>query len=625
MLTKLAFLLDVQSSETNNPADVRDLVKEVERTPGGVATFNALLAGAVMGAVAGSSLPELQSFACGEPVKQMRELLEHGADTLAHALELTRATHISASAGWFDVLKLLLGSGADPRGMDHCLEQWETLSLHEIPFSYLPVIQSMGKLPPLHSACLGGHMECVQFLVVALKADHPGTLAVVVNDQQNSHFVTPLMCAAQSGNAELCRWLIEVEHADVHLRRRPPSGSKPSSKASRNPHRFTGAPASFFAAQMGNVDALKVLVEHGASLEDVDDAATTLVIVAAMCGQSSVLEYLFNQGSMLSPGLSRGGTKEDQRHRDTKHLAQQRDASGGFALFWAAVGGHLDCIRLLVETARVDVNATNKGYTALMVACGSKVYFKKAKHDVPLFKTEGETKESDMNAVADHPVVAYLLSKGADPHLVHPKILFDALNFSCCARNVSAVKTLLSVPSMDVNRTCLAGMTYLMTAIDHFDRDLFVSEKENVHHVVSICTLLLDAGCDVNASLTTGSDLAVGRTALKLAKNMWSKDDPELIALLEQRGALSRTAMQKQRDALYDQRVKNGEDEWALLREKGRALKTLAGGMWDLYGSVFKDFMKMIGVEKRSNDYLSRMVYICPSVSFEITTSMKNA
>jgi ankyrin repeat protein len=109
--------------------------------------------------------------------------------------------------------------------------------------------------------------------------------------------------------------------------------------------RFTMTPI-LVAAEMGDVEMLKLLCDAGAHLETRDDFGSTALNIAALSGRIKAVEFLLSRGADVNSKADRGDT----------------------ALMVASRDGRTALVKILLK-ARADVNiATETGATALMVA-----------------------------------------------------------------------------------------------------------------------------------------------------------------------------------------------------------------------------------------------------------------
>ena len=95
--------------------------------------------------------------------------------------------------------------------------------------------------------------------------------------------MTVLMHAAQEGNVDLAKDLVEVYQVRV------------------NPSTEDGDTALMYAAQSGHIDTVRLLVKHGAILDAEDNDGRTSLMLAAEGGHVEVVRYLMRKGAKISP------------------------------------------------------------------------------------------------------------------------------------------------------------------------------------------------------------------------------------------------------------------------------------------------------------------------------------
>ena len=95
--------------------------------------------------------------------------------------------------------------------------------------------------------------------------------------------------------------------------------------------------ALHFAAEQGNTDAVRKLLELGAYVNDFDTDHMTPFLYAAENGDPALLAFLVEKGA----------------HRTT------HDDSGMTALHWAAAGNHVPAITALVKHYHLAINAAH--------------------------------------------------------------------------------------------------------------------------------------------------------------------------------------------------------------------------------------------------------------------------
>lgn len=188
----------------------------------------------------------------------------------------------------------------------------------------------------------------------AIKSQDLGTIDQLLEtntepDRAGGGGKTALMIAAQAGDLDLVERLLEAG-ADVNA---------------RNEH--LGTPL-MFAATGGSVPVCRVLIARGAAVDAVARLGWTSLLLAAAKGNTDVALLLIRSGA--DPN--------------------QADGYGWTPLMRAVTGRHLDTVRSLLDTGKMDLAAREEsGASALHIAAG-----------------EGQTG-----------MVGALLAAGADPAL----------------------------------------------------------------------------------------------------------------------------------------------------------------------------------------------------------------
>jgi len=112
------------------------------------------------------------------------------------------------------------------------------------------------------------------------------------------------------------------------------------------------------AAESGNVNAIKDLLEKGADVNAIDEWGNTALSEAARAGHIAVVKLLIDKGADVN-------AKDDKRGWIFNYTFDRR---GMTALMWAAERGHTEVVKFLIEKG-ADVNARNSGgWTALSFA-----------------------------------------------------------------------------------------------------------------------------------------------------------------------------------------------------------------------------------------------------------------
>ena len=158
-----------------------------------------------------------------------------------------------------------------------------------------------------------------------------------VSDAANNDGMTALHFAAQNGNTEIVKYLIE-NGADIKAQDLVLSRS-----------------AIHFAAENGNLDCVKYLTEKDAELQDKDSYGATAFHYAAMSNNLEVVKFLVSK-------------KMDYTAKDVR---------GWTAMHYAAYGGSIDVVKYLLAKG-LNINERNKsGRTPL--------FFVGKHHDLRLF------------------------------------------------------------------------------------------------------------------------------------------------------------------------------------------------------------------------------------------------
>ncbi|MGL4617395.1 MAG: ankyrin repeat domain-containing protein [Mycoplasmoidaceae bacterium] len=139
-----------------------------------------------------------------------------------------------------------------------------------------------------------------------------------------------------------------------------------------------------FSIKNNNLEAVKILVESGASVNDRKGMANSLMF-ACSYGFVEICEYLIEQGSKINITDNEGNnllmvaSKEGQLKIVKMLLNKQIDINhvnkkGNNALMYAILSNHIDIVKILIKNG-IDINTYNKeGITSLMLAVQYKRY-----------------------------------------------------------------------------------------------------------------------------------------------------------------------------------------------------------------------------------------------------------
>ncbi|KAI1317504.1 TBC1 domain, member 5 [Mortierella claussenii] len=121
----------------------------------------------------------------------------------------------------------------------------------------------------LYHAAAAGSTECVQLLLLA------GASASLGNEES----ITPLIIASYNGFVTICRLLITIGYANV------------------NQQDSTRKSALLLASYAGHVDVMAELMEHGATMDTLDQYGWSSLMLAAYAGKLDACKLLLAQGA----------------------------------------------------------------------------------------------------------------------------------------------------------------------------------------------------------------------------------------------------------------------------------------------------------------------------------------
>ncbi|KAL3086888.1 hypothetical protein niasHT_030967 [Heterodera trifolii] len=214
-----------------------------------------------------------------------------------------------------------------------------------------------------------GNTDRLRTLIDLLSADELNNL-LQMNDPQYNEQYFALLIAIMQGHTEIAALLLE-KGADVHQ------------AAVRQVNRVNIAVTPLWiAVNNRNLEMCRVLIAHGANVDLGSDSSFTPLLLACGKGSTEIVTLLVENGANVNLGDSEGATPIMNTSRFgmielvrflLSHGAnvEQMDYSGmRFALLDAAVNGHLEVCRLLVDEWAADVNQQAiDGTTPLMGAC----------------------------------------------------------------------------------------------------------------------------------------------------------------------------------------------------------------------------------------------------------------
>ena len=340
--------------------------------------------------------------ALGHPVV-VDLLLHRGADPSIKDSTQSTALNAACLSGRTDIVKLFLLN--------------QNLKLNNIQESHVW----------LGSAAFSGSLELVKFFLeeIGFKLDN-----------SSGEHRSPLVQAAGQGHAQIVQYLIDKE-ADIN--------------SQGNPGKTT---ALIGACEMGQMETARMLIENGASLELVAVNGLNAIQSACLNGQQQVLKYLVNQGADWRVKLEEDGST-------LLHLACQSESHA-----------ILETCQYLVEKLELNVNARDKqGATPLILGVATKKgkelieLFIEQGADLEVVSKYGMTAVMEASATGQLEIHKLLVAHGAKiggdgcSQDYHPFI--QAVRFG----KLEVIKYFISEHKVDLDMVVNGGLTALMVAI----------------------------------------------------------------------------------------------------------------------------------------------------------------
>ncbi len=416
----------------------------------------ALLVAAASLQAAGPTLPLVEA-AKNADAAALRALLKGRNDVNVAGPDGTTALHWAAYRGDAEAVELLLGAGANPKASNRY--GVTPLSLGAQHGSAPVVERLLAAGADANTTMMGG--ETV--LMTAARTGNPDVVKALlahgarVDAREESRQQTALMWAAAEGNAAAMKLLVEAG-ANIRARsnERDFRNYEPLRGGSAIGDVESGVHIEFspllFAVRAGEVDAIKVLLDAGADVDETVPDGTSALVIAAINAQWEAGAYLLERGA--NPNAAAQGWNA------LHQVARTRTFNLGNVPHPIPTGSlsSLDFAKRMLA-AGVDINARmtkeirNDGYRFQMSRIGATAFLVAAKG-------------------ADAPLMQILAANGADTRMANntgttPLMAAAGVDIAFLGEDTGthddaaeAVKVALAFPH-DLNAANNAGWTAL--------------------------------------------------------------------------------------------------------------------------------------------------------------------
>lgn len=280
------------------------------------------------------------------------------------------------------------------------------------------------------------------------------------------------------------------------------------------------------ASQNNQVEAVKLLLEHGAHPRNWDEDRNEAVHFAAMAGAHSVLELLLQSGRIDVDAMASGGktplilATENNHVECVRQLIQAGSNLESFnhtlqtPLFVAAELGHVDCVQELIQAGANFSKRDARGLTPFLIAA------KKCHLEVMRILLEAGDNIDQHHAIHgtalhlvatqgnDLACLKFLLDAGANRTLVNNSG-YTAFMATAYSRSPNPALRVLLENGEDVNQRDAKGRTALRVVLSYGH--------------TSLLDPLLEFGADVLSPDTTGKTAAEIAQAIRLSTQIQNR------------------------------------------------------------------------------------------------------
>ena len=294
---------------------------------------------------------------------------QHFLDFMRTALDEIEQT-APADLAFFHYADLLTAQAAEPASNRDIFDAAAEGDVHTTRFfSRQPTVDmNAGDIKgatPMYYAVVNGHAEVVTVLLDAGATTQDIIDGLVMDGMHGLHLeepvrftgidgISPFLAAAREGQFKVLTAILDHGGVDIDINHG--TGTNYMDDFGNT----VGATAMFLAAKGGHVEAMKVLLDHGACIHQCTEHGWSPMCVAANGGHVGAIKLLINSGANLNGVAEFGGAPihiaSKAGHAEVARVLLKAGANArgptmenDFALHLAAKHGHLDTVRVLAE------------------------------------------------------------------------------------------------------------------------------------------------------------------------------------------------------------------------------------------------------------------------------------